>query len=55
MRLTDRLPYFVSGVQYPDWCIFGPEVLSKGTGGVKGAGFWDNEWKYSAANSAWRV
>ena len=33
---------------------FGPDVLTKGTGGVLGAGFWDNEWKYSAANSAWR-
>lgn len=54
MRLTDRLPYFVSGVQYPDWCIFGPEVLSKGIGGVLGAGFFDNFWKYSEANSAWR-
>jgi len=55
MRLADRLPYFVSGVQYPDWCVFGPEIYTKGTGGVIGAGFFDDQWKVTQKESAWRA
>ena len=54
MRLTDRLPYFVSGVAYPDWCVFGPEILTTGTAGVRGAGFFTEDWKYSILNSGWK-
>ncbi len=54
MRLSDRLPYFVSGVQYPDWCVFGPEVLTNGLLGVLAAGFWDDSGRLSASDSAWR-
>jgi len=39
MRLTDRIPYFVSGVGLPDWTIDSPYSLSKGVPGVLGAGF----------------
>jgi pimeloyl-ACP methyl ester carboxylesterase len=53
MRATDRLPYFVSGVQYPDWCVFGPDVYSKGTGGVIGAGFFGDDWTVLQKQSAW--
>ncbi|HEV8000823.1 MAG TPA: prolyl oligopeptidase family serine peptidase, partial [Planctomycetaceae bacterium] len=35
MRLTDRLPFFVSGVGYPDCVLFGPDALIKGMAGVK--------------------
>lgn len=55
MRLTDRLPYFTSGVQYPDWCVFGPEVYAKGTAGVIGAGFFSDEWKVLQKLSAWQA
>ena len=54
MRLSDRLPYFVSGVAYPDWTIMTPELLKSGSKGIVGAGFFGNDWGYSAANSAWR-
>lgn len=53
MRLTDRLPYFVSGVAYPDWTIISPDIYKLGSKGIIGAGFFDNEWRYSALNSAW--
>jgi hypothetical protein len=54
MRLTARMPYFQSGVGIPDWIIFGSEATQTGTAGIRGTGFFDNDWKYSGANSAWR-
>jgi CBS domain-containing protein len=41
LRLTDRLPYFTSGVGYPDWVTFTPEVLQSGNKGVVAAGYGD--------------
>lgn len=52
-RLLDRMPYFVSGVSYPDWTIAAPDVLAKGANGIVGAGFFDNSWRYSPENSVW--
>lgn len=54
MRATDRLPYFTSGVQYPDWCAFTPEVYEKGIDGVLGAGFFGEDWTVLTKQSAWR-
>ena len=44
-RLSYTTAYFVSGVGYPDYTIFGPEVLEKGDGGVRAAGWFDAQWK----------
>jgi hypothetical protein len=44
MRLTDRLPYFVSGVGYPDLLILGPEAPLHGIKGVRLAGFFGPDW-----------
>ena len=44
MRLTDRLPYFISGVAYPDCVMFGPEILTEGVPGVRIAGFFGIDW-----------
>ena len=54
MRLTDRLSYFTAGAAYPDWIVLGPEMLSKGIGGVRGAGFFGNDWGLASGDSAWR-
>jgi fermentation-respiration switch protein FrsA (DUF1100 family) len=54
MRLTDRLPYFVSGVAYPDWTVLGPEVLTSGLDGVRGCGFFGNDWSLERGAEAWR-
>ncbi|MHC4917935.1 MAG: carboxylesterase family protein, partial [Planctomycetota bacterium] len=43
-RLTDRLPYFVSGVGYPDLTVLRPDMLTTGTDGVVAAGFFGNDW-----------
>ncbi len=44
LRLTERVPYFTSGTPYPDWCVFGPKMLTEGMSGVLEAGFFDNRW-----------
>ncbi|HZU37423.1 MAG TPA: prolyl oligopeptidase family serine peptidase [Gemmataceae bacterium] len=54
MRLTDRLPYFLSGVGYPDWLVLGPDTLTKGSAGVVGAGFFGPDWAIGDGDSAWR-
>lgn len=54
MRLTERLPYFVSGVGYPDWIVLGTEMLEQGVGGVRAAGFFSNDWQIDPEQSAWR-
>lgn len=54
MRLTNRLPVFTAGVGYPDWVLFGPEVLEKGTGGVLAAGFFGADWDVESGEFAWR-
>lgn len=53
-RLADRLPYFVSGVAYPDWCVFEPAVLRTGLEGVLAAGYFGSDWKLDPAQTAWR-
>ena len=35
---------FVSGVGVPDWVVMTPDLLTKGAAGVKGAGFFGNDW-----------
>jgi dienelactone hydrolase len=54
MRLTERLPYFVSGVAYPDWTVIGPEMLTNGVAGIRGAGFFANDWSLNGGDAAWR-
>ena len=48
MRLTERVPIFLSGVGIPDCIVMSPETLSNGVAGVKAAGFFGNDW--SVAN-----
>jgi hypothetical protein len=44
-RLSYTTAYFVSGVGYPDYTLFGADVLQKGDGGVLAAGWFDATWK----------
>jgi poly(3-hydroxybutyrate) depolymerase len=53
MRLTDRLPYFVSGIGYPDCLVLGPEVLATGSAGVRAAGFFGRDWSIETGQFAW--
>jgi pimeloyl-ACP methyl ester carboxylesterase len=54
LRLTERLPYFVSGVAYPDCIVLGPEVLTSGTAGIRVAGFFGIDWGIESGEFAWR-
>ncbi len=53
MRLTDRLPYFISGVAFPDCTVLGPDVLRRGTEAIRGAGFFGNDWSVESGDWAW--
>jgi len=53
MRCTDRLPYFVSGVAYPDCVVFDTSVWSKGIEGVRVAGFFGLDWTVTFGDFAW--
>ena len=44
MRLTDRLPYLLPGVAFPDVIIARTSLLSKGEAGVEAAGFFGLDW-----------
>jgi dienelactone hydrolase len=54
MRLTDRLPYFLGGVEYPDVTVIGPEMLKQGSKGVRVAGFFGLDWSVDKGEFAWR-
>ena len=44
-RATDRLPYFVSGVAYPDYTVLTPAVYLQGIDAVLDAGYFDGAWR----------
>lgn len=54
LRATDRLPYFTSGVAYPDWTVFGADAWEKGIPGVRAAGFFGNDWKLESGETVIR-
>jgi hypothetical protein len=54
MRLTERMPYFVSGVAYPDCMILGTDALTKGVEGVRMAGFFGNDWSVTSGEFVWK-
>ena len=53
IRLSERLPYFVSGIHYPDLYVVGPESLSRGTEGVRVAGFFGLDWSIEQGDFVW--
>ena len=54
LRLTDRMPYFMAGVAYPDCTVFGIDTLRKGSAGVRAAGYFGNDWSVERGEFAWR-
>ncbi|MBL0926023.1 MAG: prolyl oligopeptidase family serine peptidase [Phycisphaerales bacterium] len=54
MRLTDRMPTFVSGVGIPDFVVIRASMLTEGEPGLEAAGFFGPAWEYSAEDSAVR-
>jgi fermentation-respiration switch protein FrsA (DUF1100 family) len=54
MRLTDRLPYFVSGAAYPDCLLVNEKNLSEGSAGIVAAGFFGGDWSVDSGEFAWK-
>ena len=54
LKLTDRVPYFMAGVAYPDCTVFGTETLTKGNDGVRVTGYFGNDWSVDKGEFAWR-
>jgi hypothetical protein len=52
-RLSMRLPYFVSGVGFPDLCVLQAKTLLSGATGFRAAGFFGNDW--SVEHGEWAV
>ncbi|HUI65936.1 MAG TPA: alpha/beta hydrolase, partial [Bacteroidota bacterium] len=44
MRLTDRMPYLLPGVAFPDVVVARTSMLEKGEEGVEAAGFFGLDW-----------
>ncbi len=53
MRLTDRLPYFVSGAGFPDCLVLDPKSLLTGSAGVRAAGFFGSDWRAESGDFVW--
>jgi dienelactone hydrolase len=54
LRLTDRIPYFISGVAYPDCTLLGPETLEPGPAGIRAAGFFGPDWSLASSDFVWQ-
>jgi hypothetical protein len=53
MRAIDRMPLLASGSALPDWIVIGEDALKKGAGGVRGTGYFSNQWMIAPRESAW--
>lgn len=54
MRLTDRVPYFLAGVAFPDCTVFGPDTLEVGAAGARVTGFFGPDWSVPGGEFVWR-
>jgi len=54
MRVTERMPYFLSGAGFPDCLILGAELPSAGIDGVRAAGFFGQDWQVGTGEFVWR-
>jgi dienelactone hydrolase len=54
MRLTNRLPYFVSGTGYADVTVFGPDILMTGVDSIDVMGFFGHDWSVENGEFVWK-
>jgi hypothetical protein len=54
LRLTERVPYFLAGVGFPDCTVFDVETLREEIKGVRAAGFFGTDWSVEKGEFAWR-
>jgi poly(3-hydroxybutyrate) depolymerase len=53
MRLTDRMPYLLPGVAYPDLIVGRASMLSAGEEGMVVAGFFGQDWSFERGEFVW--
>src|SRR5262249_32051409 len=53
MRLTDQLAVFISGSGFPDFLLLTPDMLRSGACGVRGAGFFAEDWGVPGGDFVW--
>jgi hypothetical protein len=54
LHLTEQLPYFISGVGYPDCLLLNADALSRGELGPIAAGFFGEDWGVESGEFAWK-
>ena len=54
LRLTERLPYFTSGIAYPDCLLLGAKTLSEGSTTPLAAGYFGAGWDVESGEFAWK-
>ena len=54
LKLTDRVPYFMSGVEFPDCTVFSADALVHGADGARVAGFFGPDWSVEKGEFVWR-
>jgi hypothetical protein len=54
LRVTERLPCFISGAGIPDCLIIGAELPAQGINGLRAAGFFGPDWQVATGDFAWR-
>jgi hypothetical protein len=55
MRLTDRMPYLLPGIAFPDVIVARTSLLSKGEEGVEAAGFFGLDWSAKEGEFVFRA
>jgi len=53
LRLTERMPLFLSGAGLPDLLVVGADALTSGTAGVRAAGFFGLDWGVESGEIMW--
>ncbi len=53
LHLTERLPYFVSGADFPDLLVLDTTCLLKGAEGVRAAGYFGPDWSVEQGDFVW--
>jgi dienelactone hydrolase len=54
LRLSERMPYFLSGAGFPDCLVVSTQMLTKGMAGVRAAGFFGPDWQVNTGDFAWQ-
>ena len=55
MRLTSRLRYFVSGIEYPDFLLLDTGSTKARNVSIRGWGYFGGEWTVEPGDFAWRA